>query len=73
MFIDKSKQRNVLSLQNKIDIIAKHERMGKSYRKLAAEYGVSAPAIFFVLKNKTQIIEDYNRGCPRNRKVRRHR
>ena len=26
----------------------------------------------FVLKNKKQIFEDFDRGCPRNRKVRRH-
>jgi len=38
-----------------MDIIRKHELQQKSYRKLAAEYGVSAPAIFFILKNKKQI------------------
>ena len=31
----------------------------------------TAPAIFFILKNKNQIQEDYARGCPRSRKVRR--
>ena len=82
---DRSKQRNVLSLQQKIKIIRiyskrlyflqlnsdQHEKEGMSYRKLAAEYGVSAPAVFYLIKNKEQIMSDYARGCPPDRKIRR--
>ena len=42
-----------------------------SYRKLAAEYGVSAPAVFYLIKNKEQIMSDFARGCPPDRKIRR--
>ena len=44
---------------------------GQSQRSERRHLIHTAPAIFFILKNKNQIQEDYARGCPRSRKVRR--
>ncbi len=61
--------RKDLSLADKIKVISEYEKSGKSYRRLADEYGVGKTQIQQTIKRKAEYMTAYEDNACSSRKI----